>query len=164
MVTRMRKCTGKRSFRHVLWGELPFCFMVECKDNQLSPHARRLNQLQHSLKVNDTTYVLAQVILYNGSHFQGITVVEGKFLFYDGIGQGNRLKWIPFEYEWGARYQPHILWYKNSDRVEQEHDNRNRKQIHLQIRGTTVQLTQGRNQGRRGQEQSEHLKNTIQRK
>jgi hypothetical protein len=65
--------------------------------------------LQHSLKVNDTTYVLAQVILYNGSHFQGITVVEGKFLFYDGIGRGNRLKWIPFEYEWGARAKLSIL-------------------------------------------------------
>jgi hypothetical protein len=72
--------------------------------------------------VNDTTYVLAQVILYNGSHFQGITLVEGKFLFYDGIGQGNRLKWIPFEYEWGARYQPQILWYKKSERVEQDQE------------------------------------------
>jgi hypothetical protein len=43
-------------------------------------------------------------------------------LFYDGIGQGNRLKWIPFEYEWGARYQPQILWYKNSERLEQEQE------------------------------------------
>ncbi len=58
MVTRMRKCTGKRSFRHVLWGKLPFCFMFECQDNQLSPYAMRLNQLQHSLKVNYTIYVL----------------------------------------------------------------------------------------------------------
>ena len=72
--------------------------------------------------MNGTTYVLAQVILYNGSHFQGITIVEGKFLFYDGIGRGNRLKWIPFDYEWGARYQPQILWYKNSERGDQERE------------------------------------------
>ncbi len=32
MVTRMRKCTGKRSFRHVLWGELevePVATLIE---------------------------------------------------------------------------------------------------------------------------------------
>ena len=116
----LRMCSGTRNFRHVLWGQLPFCLMFECRDYQLSPHSRRLDQLQHSLKVNDTTYVLAQIILYNGSHFQGITVVMGKYLFYDGLVRGNRLQWVPSNYEWGQRYQPHCVWYKHSNFIEQD--------------------------------------------
>ena len=116
----LRICSGTRNFRHVLWCQLPFCLMFECRDYQLSPHSRRLDQLQHSLKVNDTTYVLAQVILYNGSHFQGITVVMGKYLFYDGLVQANGLQWVPSNYKWGQRYQPHCIWYKHSNFIEHD--------------------------------------------
>ncbi len=153
----LRMCSGTRNFRHVLWGQLPFCLMFECRDYQLSPHSRRLDQLQHSLKVNDTTYVLAQIILYNGSHFQGITVVMGKYLFYDGLVRGNRLQWVPSNYEWGQRYQPHCVWYKHSNFIEQDTEEDSIKEAE-----ENSSSNRKSKQKRKNQLQSEHLRNTNQ--
>ena len=72
-----------------------------------------MNSIAHRMKINKTDFSLVQVMLYDGLHFRGVTIINGKYLMYDGItvGGGKRLKWIsgdtPFASYWVTN-----LWYK----------------------------------------------------
>ena len=50
-----------------------------------------ISDIESNLMIQGTPYVLVQVILHNGSHFRGITVLNNQNVLYDGILH-NKLK------------------------------------------------------------------------
>jgi len=71
-----------------------------------------MNSIEKSLVINGTRYVLVQANLYNGVHFRGVTVLLGKFLMFDGMWTGRRLRFIGGDTLF-EKYSVTSLWYKS---------------------------------------------------
>jgi len=68
------------------------------------------------------------VILTNGGHFCGITLIGGKYFLYDGMFSENKLHWISptTKFQSLGDYYVNFLWYRrcfgNEDALEQYED------------------------------------------
>ena len=74
-----------------------------------------INKIEQQLKINDTNYVLVEVILCDGGHFRGITNIHGKYLLYDGMFSSNRLRWTQPHSKFSSGnddYYVTCLWYR----------------------------------------------------
>ena len=63
------------------------------------------------------SYELVQINLANGTHFRGITLIDGNYLLFDGLGVGGkdslRLQWVFSNFDFGT-YFVYSLWYAPS--------------------------------------------------
>jgi hypothetical protein len=60
---------------------------------------RCMNNIEHRLLIHGKYNNLVQVVLYGGpSHFRGVTVLNGRYIMYDGIRafgkERNRVKYL----------------------------------------------------------------------
>ena len=71
-----------------------------------------LEKIEHQLVIRDKRYLLVQVMLSNISHFCGVTLINGKYLLYDGM-RGKRLEWIAPSKTFDSLggYFVEALWY-----------------------------------------------------
>ena len=60
--------------------------------HQRRSHLKGLNQLEHQLVIGENQFQLIAVILGNGAHWCGITLIHGKYLLYNGMLRGKRLR------------------------------------------------------------------------
>lgn len=110
------ECGGIRRVRTVVLEPMPTLLRIEqatVTDGQRSK-LTSMDKIEPQLKLNDTRYVLVQVILSNDGHFRGVTVVHGKYLLYDGMFGGNKLRWIgpKTKFASGGDYFVCELWYR----------------------------------------------------
>ena len=98
--------------------------MHPCEGSKL----KSMSKVELQLKINNVRFVLVQVMLTNGGHFCGITLIGGKYLLYDGMFSGNKLRWISptTKFESLGDYHVNSLWYRrcfgNEDALEQTED------------------------------------------
>mmetsp|Transcript_11156 Transcript_11156/g.23194 ORF Transcript_11156/g.23194 Transcript_11156/m.23194 type:complete len:141 (+) Transcript_11156:892-1314(+) len=80
----------------------------------LDPSKSRVTSIEQSFKCFEKRYLLATVILHNGSHYCCINLVGGKYLLYNGMFGGEKLKWWNESDLLGAKlngYYVSHLWY-----------------------------------------------------
>lgn len=112
-------CVGDRFVNKVIVECPPILFfekaMMGWERNEIVPRSRTvhcMNQLQHQLMVQKQRYVLVYCLLGNGAHFQGVAVMYGKYLYYDGIKSQQRLKWVSGGTHFDDGYAVCGLWYR----------------------------------------------------
>ena len=44
-----------------------------------------MNDIEHELIIHEFRYVLVQVMLHSGNHFRGVSVINDKYVLYDGL-------------------------------------------------------------------------------
>jgi hypothetical protein len=75
-----------------------------------------IDDIERSLTVQGTKYALVQVILHNGSHYRGITVLDNQNVLYDGKlcdkfrSIGDTVKFASKEMD--ENYRVSCLWYR----------------------------------------------------
>lgn len=66
---------------------------------------------------------MVSIVLFNGGHFRGISLIKGKYLLYDGmtIGGGDRTKWISPKsiFKNMGEYYVTQLWYRRASTEEE---------------------------------------------
>ena len=67
-------------------------------------------------------------LLDNGAHFQGVAVIYGKYLYYDGIKQ-QRLKWVSGGTHFDDGYAVSGLWYKLDGDTNELGDERENEEV-----------------------------------
>ena len=70
-----------------------------------------MNKLEPQLVIGNQRYILVYCMLGNGGHFQGIAVIYGKYLYYDGM-KAQKMKWISADTQFDNGYSVNGLWYK----------------------------------------------------
>ena len=75
-----------------------------------------IDMIEHKLIINGESYNLVQVNLCNGSHFRGITLIDGDYLMYDGLGVDDipnspLLQWVFSSFKFPQGYYVASLWY-----------------------------------------------------
>ena len=75
-----------------------------------------ISDIEKHLTVQNTQYVLVQVILHNGNHYRGITVLSNQNVLYDGMCC-DEFKCIDRNYKFasdydGGNYTVTFLWYR----------------------------------------------------
>ena len=97
-----RQCFGMRGLRKVISEPMPPLLMIKQLTNLgVVSHGAERSKLTsmdkivpHCLKINGTSYGLVNAVLSNTGHFRGVAIIHGKYLIYDGMFGGNRLRWI----------------------------------------------------------------------
>ena len=75
-----------------------------------------IDDIERNLTVQGTKYALVQVILHNGSHYRGITVLDNQNVLYDGKfcdefrSIGDTVKFSSKEMD--KKYRVSCLWYR----------------------------------------------------
>ena len=115
-------CGGSRGRRIVISEPMPPLLMIEQVTNAgVTSHSMErsrltsMDQIEHLLKVNGTSYVLVYVVLSSSAHFRGVAIIHGKYLMYDGMFGGNRLRWIQPNTKFSSStddYWVSSLWYR----------------------------------------------------
>ena len=74
-----------------------------------------LNDIEHELAMSGSSYHLVAVILGNSTHWCRITLFHGKYLLYDSMFQGERLRWVSRSFELSSlrsgNFKVGGLWY-----------------------------------------------------
>jgi hypothetical protein len=117
--TTVRLCDGVRKKRNDI-DPLPQIIMIHVGDTDFDNcEVKCMNNIEHRLLIHGKYYNLVQVVLYGGpSHFRGVTVLNGRYIMYDGIRafgkERNRVKYLgrntPFNNR-GNDYYVSNLWY-----------------------------------------------------
>jgi len=114
-------CDGKRTIQRVITDGPPMLILergiMAWEQSQIAPRSRTVDcmgELEHFLRIGDHRYVLVYCILSSSSHFQGIAIIYGKYMWYDGIPQ-VKMKWINADTPFPKDYAVSSLWYKLVD-------------------------------------------------
>ena len=119
-------CGGKRYLRKFFNRE-PTLLHIEADggefltyhNSQANPSLPNMDSIEKSLVINGTRYLLVQANLYNGIHFRGVTVLMGKYLMFDGMWRGRRLRYIGGNTLF-KKYSVTSLWYKLDGKMKKE--------------------------------------------
>ena len=119
------ECKGIRLLRKEITEE-PGLLQIVAKRrvSQLSSSIKKvstltcIDKIEHTLLINGVSYELVQINLANGTpHFRGITLIDGNYLLFDGLGVGGkgslRLQWVFSNFDFGT-YFVYSLWYAPS--------------------------------------------------
>ena len=72
--------------------------------------------IEHQLDISSNIFRLVAILLGNSTHWCGISLIHGKYLLYDGMFKGNRLRWVapslPFSTLGQGDFKVGGLWYK----------------------------------------------------
>jgi hypothetical protein len=114
-------CNGRRGIKMTIT-EHPILLCMEVQRTGGVDCLLCVRDIQKMLRINGYRYVLVQVILTNGSHFCGVTLVKSKCMLFDGMFPGTkRCKWISDDYPFalhpicGGGYYVGQLWYRRFD-------------------------------------------------
>ncbi len=122
-------CKGKRNIRRVLFKDPPcilhltVSYLNRNADIGFDPSSSTVGTIQQHFKWAGKTYVLATIILNNGSHYCSISLVGGKYILYDGMYAGNKLRWWNANHVIGKQlnaYRITDLWYTATCEPESE--------------------------------------------
>ncbi len=116
-----QECKGKRQNRKVV-SAIPMILQVKLN---FEDSKARLDEIQPKITVMEKTYLLAVMILSNGSHFQSVILIGGKFLHYNGMKRPP-LKWLDHRTKISETgYKVTNLWYakENLNDVESSPEN-----------------------------------------
>lgn len=116
---RYPKCNGRRLVQKVIVEGPPILHfergkMMWERDQliQRSSRVKCMTDLEHQLVLGNQRYALVYCILSNQAHFQGIAILYGSYLRYDGMGGQQKLKWYNGSDQFDAGYCVESLWYK----------------------------------------------------
>lgn len=119
-----QECNGKQPNTNIISAVL-LIFQVKLNFEDTNSS---LDEMQPMVTVMGEKYLIAVMILSNGSHFQSIVLIGGKYLHYDGM-KNTPLKWLDHQTKISATvYKVSKLWYtqeKSSD-VELSQENENK--------------------------------------
>ena len=107
----------------------------EWNSSNIAPAKAKLKcmkECEHQLVIGGDWFELVQVMLSNVGHFTGVTIVHGKYLYFDGI-PSTKLRWIAASesFESLGDYRVCGFWYRrcysNEDDtlLEENHANTN---------------------------------------
>ena len=127
-----KECNGEREVRRFIQVP-PKLLMIDRmrREWDLSSGSTRrtkltsIDKIEHQLMINEQRYVLVQINVGNGVHWNGITLILGKYLLFDGCKE-TRLRWVPetFEFKTLGSYDVENLWYRPCDSEEEEEEAR----------------------------------------
>ena len=121
-------CNGSRMMKKQMIGPPPALLLIEPKARVWDNNSRvskltALEKIEHLLIIEKIRYQLVQVMLCNGSHFCGVTLLHGKYLFYDGMST-KKLHWIADSVEFKSlgNFVVEALWYKSFIGLDDDKD------------------------------------------
>ena len=116
------ECNGKRVVRKYIEPKTPKVLMIEhtrrewCNSTgRTKTNLTSIDKIEHELMINKQRYVLVQINLSNGDHWNGITLIQGKNLLFDDR-KTPKQRWVPETFEFSTLdglgcYEVENLWY-----------------------------------------------------
>ena len=112
-------CSGRRMLKKSII-DPPTLLFVEASDalevHQKKSHIKFLDKIEKELFIQGNRFQLVAVIFGNGAHWCAVTVIRGKYLLYDGMFSGQKLRWVPKTFKISSlgkgNYKVSGLWYK----------------------------------------------------
>ncbi len=120
-------CNGQRRIRRILFDDPPSILYItiphlhQNADIGFDLSSSSVDSIQQSFKWARKNYVLATMILNNRSHFRSISLVGVKYILYDGMHAGNKLRWWNAKYVIGKQLNAYCisdLWYIATSELE----------------------------------------------